>query len=91
MITNSSLTIYHKDGYDIVNNYEKWKRYNYNNVWFFGGEGATINKGYNDANSVQIRIPYDQNKDLDISNFFEIYMIKLFRKHKDNLPFPLAT
>ena len=69
MITISSLTIYHKDGYDIVNNYEKWKRYNYNNVWFFGGEGATINKGYNDANSVQIRIPYDQNKDLDISNF----------------------
>ena len=68
MIVNSSLTIYHRDGLD-ENHYEKWTRYNYSNVWFFGGKGAGLNKGYDNANDVQIRIPYDQNSDLDISNF----------------------
>lgn len=67
MITNKSLTVYHKSGLDVSTRLEKWTRYNYNNVWFFGGKGAGINKGYDNANDVQIRIPYDD--DLDISNF----------------------
>lgn len=66
MITNSSLTIYHKT-FDKINKLEKWKRYNYDNVWFFGGKGASINKGYDNANDVEIRIPYNQN-DIDIDN-----------------------
>lgn len=69
MITNSSLTIYHKDGLDVATHLEKWTRYNYSNVWFFGGKGAGINKGYDNANDVEIRIPYDQNSGLNISNF----------------------
>ena len=68
MITNSSLTVYHK-GLDETTHLEKWTRYNYSNVWFFGGKGAGINKGYDDANDVEIRIPYNQNDNLDISNF----------------------
>lgn len=66
MITNSSLTIYHK-GFDSENHIEIWTRYNYPKVWFFGGKGAGINKGYDNANDVSIRIPYHQNN-IDIEN-----------------------
>ena len=66
MITNASLTIYHK-GYDETTRLEKWIRFNYKNVWFFGGKGSSINKGYENANDVDVRIPYDKN-DIDISN-----------------------
>ena len=68
MITNSSLTIYHK-GFDEETKLETWTRYNYPQVWFFGGKGAGINKGYDQANDVQVRIPYDQNDGLNIQNF----------------------
>ena len=68
MITNSSLTIYHKS-FDKTTKLEKWTRYNYSKVWFFGGKGAGINKGYDNANDVEIRLPYSKNADLDISNF----------------------
>ena len=69
MITNSSLTIYHKSGLDLTTHLEKWTRYNYDNVWFFGGKGASINKGYDNANDVQIRVPYNKNSGLNIENF----------------------
>ena len=67
MLTNSSLTVYHK-GYDEETRLETWVRYNYPKVWFFGGKGAGINKGYVDANDVEIRIPFDLNS-VDIRNF----------------------
>ena len=57
MITNSKLTIYHKT-LDEATRLEKWERHNYDKVWFFGGKGAGINKGYDNANNVDIRIPY---------------------------------
>ena len=69
MITNSSLTVYHRNGLDAITHLEKWTRYNYDKVWFFGGRGAGINKGYDDANDVEVRIPYDQNAGLDIKDF----------------------
>lgn len=69
MITNSSLTIYHKSGLDVATHFEIWTRYNYDKVWFFGGKGASINKGYDNANDVEIRIPYKENADLNINNF----------------------
>lgn len=69
MITNGPLTIYHKSGLDVVTRLEVWTRYNYDNVWFFGGKGAGIDKGYDNANDVQIRIPYDKNPELNIENF----------------------
>ena len=69
MITNSSLTIYHNSGLDETTHLEKWDRYNYKDVWFFGGKGASINKGYDNANDVDIRIPYNKNEGLNINNF----------------------
>ena len=68
MICNSKVTIYHKE-YDENTRLEKWTRYNYDNVWFFGGKGAGINKGYDNANDVNVRIPYELNEGLDINNF----------------------
>lgn len=66
MLVNSSLTVYHKvsDNHDY-----KWIRYNYDNIWWFGGKGSSLNKGYENANDVQIRIPYDFNPNLDYNNF----------------------
>ena len=66
MITNGSITIYHK-GFDETKRIETWTRYNYNNIWWFGGKGAGINKGYDNANDVDVRIPYEFN-DADITN-----------------------
>jgi len=60
MICNSQITIYHKE-LDATTRLEKWIRHNYDKVWFFGGKGAGINKGYDNANNVQVRIPYDTN------------------------------
>ena len=69
MITNSSVTIYHMSGQDLATHDEKWVRYNYSKVWFFGGKGASLDKGYDNANDVQMRIPYNQNNNLNIENF----------------------
>ena len=66
MICNSKVTIYHK-GLDTTTRLEKWTRYNYDNVWFFGGKGAGINKGYDNANDVQVRIPYNANS-IDVND-----------------------
>lgn len=66
MITNASLTHYHKT-IDNETRLEKWIRYNYDNVWWFGGKGSSINKGYENANDVDVRIPYDKNN-IDINN-----------------------
>lgn len=68
MICNSKVTIYHMSGLDVSTNLEIWTRYNYENAWFFGGRGAGINEGYDNANDVQIRLPYNMNE-LDINNF----------------------
>lgn len=69
MLSNSGLTIYHKKGLDLTTRKELWDRFNYDDVWFFGGKGAGIRKGYQDANDVEIRIWYETNKNLDINNF----------------------
>ena len=66
MITNTSLTIYHKT-FDETTRLEKWKRYNYYKVWWFGGKGSSVNKGYDNANDINIRIPYLLNN-IDIAN-----------------------
>ena len=68
MLVNSSLTVYHRDGLDSSHN-EIWTRYNYDNIWFHGSTRASINKEFNDISEVNIRIPYSQNENLDISNF----------------------
>lgn len=68
MITNASLTHYHKT-LDETTRLEKWIRYNYDNVWFFGGKGSSINKGYENANDCNVRIWYEKNNNLNIANF----------------------
>lgn len=73
MLVNSSLTVYHKT-LDEKTRLEKWIRFNYgtkdkNAVWWYGGQGSSTNKGYDNANDVQIRIPYKLNESLDIKNF----------------------
>lgn len=69
MITNSSVTIYHKSGFDVSTRQELWTRYNYEKAWFFGGKGAGINKGYENANDFTCRLPFDSNSNLNIGNF----------------------
>lgn len=65
MITNNSLTLYHKT---MNNDYlEEWQRINFKDVWFFGGIGSSTNKGLQYQNNVVIRIPYNKNK-IDLSN-----------------------
>ena len=61
MITNSSLTIYHRE-LDKTTRFEKWIRTNYENVWIFAGKGARVNKGYDDVNNIDVRIPYNSNQ-----------------------------
>ena len=68
MIVNSSLTVYHK-GFDTLTRLENWTRHNYNNVWFFGGKGAGINKGYDNANDFDCRLFYGHYDNLNIGNF----------------------
>jgi hypothetical protein len=67
MITNNDITIYHKT-FDKKERVETWERYNYDNVWFFGSHGAGINKGYENANNVDVRISYKEHE-IDISKF----------------------
>ena len=69
MICNNSLTIYHLSGLDTATHFEVWTRYNYENAWIFGGKGASINKGYDNANDIEIRLPYAKNDNLNIENF----------------------
>lgn len=66
MLVNSKLTIYHKS-FNSETRLEEWKRFNYENVWWFGGKGSSLNKGYDNANDVDIRIPYSINK-IDVNN-----------------------
>ena len=69
MITNGSITIYHDEGYDASTHLQKWKRYNYDNAWFFDRTEATENKGYDSADKVEVRLPYSKNSNLNIANF----------------------
>lgn len=74
MIVNNKLTVYHLK-LDEDTRLEKWVRFNYgddtteNKIWWFGGKGTSTNKGYENANDVQIRIPYDINESLNINDF----------------------
>lgn len=68
MICNNSITIYHKT-FDEWSKLEKWTRFNYENAWVFGGKGASINKGYDNANDIEVRLPYSKNDELNIENF----------------------
>ncbi len=62
MITNKSITLFHKTPNKGT---IKWESYYINHVMWQGGEGASINKGYEKANDITLFIPYDKNPNLD--------------------------
>jgi len=66
MLVNKNITVYHK-GFN-EQKLETWTRYNYDNVWFDGGKGSSIYKGYENANNFDARIWYKVNN-VNISNF----------------------
>lgn len=68
MLVNSELTVYHLTQ-DTETRLDKYVRYNYDKVWWFGGKGSSLNKGFENANDVQVRIPYYLNENADISHF----------------------
>ena len=57
MITNSKLTIYHKT-FNQQTRLEEWTRYNFDNVWAFKTNSASINEDINESNNLEVRIPY---------------------------------
>lgn len=68
MLVNSDMTLYHKV-LDTETRLEKWERYYIEKVWWYGGKGANTQTGYENANDVQIRIPYENNENLNIADF----------------------
>ena len=68
MLINSDMTLYHKV-HDAETRLEKWERYYIEKVWWYGGKGANTQTGYENANDVQIRIPYESNEDSNIADF----------------------
>ena len=68
MLTNSDMTLYHKV-LDEKTRLEKWERHYIKNVWWYGDKGANTQKGYENANDVQVRIPYETNDNLNIAIF----------------------
>ena len=74
MITNKKITYYHK----VLNNItklEEWTKVVFDNVWLFGGKGSSINKGYENANDVDIRIPMEYVSDTTIFNIGDIVAV----------------
>ena len=73
MITNKAITYYQKG---IGNNkLEPWTRYVFTSAWVFGGKGSNINKGYENANDVDVRIPMIFVKDKSIFKVGDIVAV----------------
>lgn len=73
MITNKSMTYFHKTLGS--NRLEKWDKYSFNKVWLFGGKGSSVNKGYDNANDVDVRIPIDYVEDITIFKIGDIIAV----------------
>lgn len=73
MITNRSIT-YYKKGLD-EQKLTTWTRYVFETVWAFGGKGSSLNKGYENANDVDVRIPLEYVKDESIFHVGDIIAI----------------
>lgn len=64
MKTNTSMTLYHKV-YNSKKHLDEWIKYTIENVMWQGGKGASINKGYEKANDINVFIPYNSNMELE--------------------------
>lgn len=74
MVTNKMIT-YYKKGLDENTKLITWTRYVFGPVWVFGGKGSGINKGYENANNVDVRIPFKQIQDENIFALEDIIAI----------------
>lgn len=74
MITNNKITYYHKT-LDNKTKLEKWTKYTFDDVWAFGGKGSSVNKGYVDANDVDVRIPMEYVNDTNLFKVGDIIVI----------------
>ena len=68
MVCNNSITIYHK-GINEETKLETWARFNYKSAWVFDGRNAQNSEGYSNADSIEIRLPYSRNNNLNVNNF----------------------
>ena len=73
MITNKTITYYSK-GLD-NKKLDIWNKTIFTSAWVFGGKGSSINKGYENANDVDVRIPMAFVKDKSIFKVGDIIAI----------------
>lgn len=73
MITNKTISYYHKTLDE--NKLEQWTKTVFDDVWAFGGKGSSINKGYENANDVNVRIPMEYVNDTSIFAIGDIIAI----------------
>ena len=73
MITNNKITYYHKVLDE--NKIEQWQKTVFVKAWVFGGKGSSINKGYDNANDVNIRIPIEEITDESIFAIGDIVVV----------------
>lgn len=73
MITNKTISYYHKTLGE--NKLEQWTKTVFDDVWAFGGKGSSINKGYENANDVNVRIPMEYVNDTSIFAIGDIIAI----------------
>lgn len=74
MITNGSIT-YYKKKLNPLTRLEEWQKYYFDDVWIFGGKGSSINKGYDNANDVNVRISMEYVTDTSIFKIGDIVAI----------------
>ena len=74
MITNKTITYYHKT-LNKATRLEEWQKTIFTDVWVFAGKGSNINKGYENANDCNIRIPIEYVEDTSIFSIGDIVAI----------------
>lgn len=74
MITNNKITYYHKT-LNSTTHLEEWTKTLFEDVWIFGGKGTSINKGYENANDVNVRIPMEYVEDTSIFKIGDIIAV----------------
>lgn len=74
MITNKSITYYHK-ALNPKTKLEEWNKTIFRSAWVFSGKGSSINKGYENANDMNVRIPMEFVRDKSIFNIGDIVAI----------------
>ena len=73
MITNATITYYHKKINE--NKLTVYDRYVFKEVWLFGGKGSSINRGYENANDVDVRVPMEFVKNKSIFEIGDIIAV----------------